>query len=813
MTVFHFFNCAILTFGPHAVYYSATPLVVERFVFPVPRSDFYHNYWVSLLLTICTRLHAHPSYAASIFTSSPYPNASVYSCMLKYYSRMGAHDEVVSLFRCMQCLDLRPHPSVYIYLIKLAGKSGNLFHASVLKLGHIDDHFIRNAVLDMYAKYGQVDLARKLFEQMPNRTLADWNSMISGCWNSGNEADAVMLFNMMPDRNTISWTAMVTGYAKRRDLESARRYFDEMPEKTVVSWNAMLSAYAQNECAEEALKLFHRMLKEGITPDDTTWVAAISSCSSIGNPNLADSLLAKINQKHVILNNYVKTALLDMHAKFGNLEIARRIFDELGGFAANGHGKDAIKLLLTMEEEGIEPDNVTYIGVLTACSHAGMLKEGKNIFKSIKAPTVDHYACMVDLLGRAGELDEAKILIESMPMKPHAGVYGSLLNGSRIHKRVELGELAANKLLELEPQNPGNYILLSNIYASAGRWEDVRQVREKMRKGGVKKSVGMSWVEYKGQIHNFTVGDRSHEWSKDIYRLLAELERKMKRVGFVTDKSCALRDVEEEEKEEMLGTHSEKLAICFALLVSEVGTPIRVVKNLRILKGYVLAMITGKLAKSKFMDKIHLHKERLSEYDTLGTSVKAALVYLGTALVKLVCLATFLNVSENDSFDLYQELLKALIGLIDVAGLYFALTQLTYRNISQNHKFQAVGLGWAFADSVLHRLAPLWIGARGLEFTWDYILQGLEANANLVLSISLAALGSLMWLRKNKPKALIPIIYICALIVATMPSITSYLRRGMGWHFPKVVGFELFTSLAMAFISWQLFSACQRPSV
>ncbi|KAH9758463.1 transmembrane protein 147 [Citrus sinensis] len=190
----------------------------------------------------------------------------------------------------------------------------------------------------------------------------------------------------------------------------------------------------------------------------------------------------------------------------------------------------------------------------------------------------------------------------------------------------------------------------------------------------------------------------------------------------------------------------------------------------------------------------------LSEYDTLGTSVKAALVYLGTALVKLVCLATFLKVSETDNFDPYQELLKALIGFIDVAGLYFALTQLTHRNISQNHKFQAVGLGglvktlnlklqshyltsfsmlagWAFADSVLHRLAPLWVGARGLEFTWDYLLQGLEANANLVLSISLAALGSLMWLRKNKPKTLIPIIYACAGIVATMPSITSCVKN------------------------------------
>ncbi|MBA0623577.1 hypothetical protein Godav_009031 [Gossypium davidsonii] len=224
-----------------------------------------------------------------------------------------------------------------------------------------------------------------------------------------------------------------------------------------------------------------------------------------------------------------------------------------------------------------------------------------------------------------------------------------------------------------------------------------------------------------------------------------------------------------------------------------------------------------RLAKNDDVPLLQLCDTHLrSEYDTLGTSVKAALVYLGTALVKLVCLATFLQVSENDGFDPYQELLKALIGFIDVAGLYFALTQLTHRNISQNHKFQAVGLGWAFADSVLHRLAPLWVGARGLEFTWDYILQGLEANANLVLSISLAALGSLIWLRKNKPKTLIPIIYACAGIVATMPSITRsvfYLRRGLGWHFPKVVGFELFTSLVMAFISWQLFSACQRPYV
>ncbi|PKA60957.1 alcohol dehydrogenase [Apostasia shenzhenica] len=202
----------------------------------------------------------------------------------------------------------------------------------------------------------------------------------------------------------------------------------------------------------------------------------------------------------------------------------------------------------------------------------------------------------------------------------------------------------------------------------------------------------------------------------------------------------------------------------------------------------------------------------LSEYDTIGTSVKAVVVYLLTTLVKLICLATFLKVSDTDSFDLYQELMKALIGFIDVAGIYFALTQLTHRNISQTHKFQAVGLGWAFADSVLYRLAPLWIGARGLEFTWDYIFQGLEANANLVLNLSLAALVSLMWLRKNKPKTLIPIIYACVVALATMPSIISYLRKALGWQPPKVVGFELISSLMMAFISWQLFYACQKPS-
>lgn len=628
----------------------------------------------------------------------------------------------------MQSLCIKPDAFVYPLLIKSFGEKGILFHAHVLKLGHDQDRYIRNVIMDVYAKCGSVQLARKLFDEMPDRTVADWNSMIGGYWKWGYEDEVCTLFNMMNERNVVTWTSMVSGYAKMNDLVRARWYFDAMPEKNVVSWNAMISGYAQNGFAEDGLRLFDEMIDFGFAPDETTWVSVISSCSSHGDRHLADSLVRTIDEKRIHLNCFVKTALLDMYAKCGSIETARRIFNELGvhrnavtwnamisaytrvgdlssarelfdkmpcrnlvtwnsmiagysqngqslmaiqlfkemitnkeakpdevtmvsvisacghlgalelgrwlvnyltdnhislgvsgynalifmyskcgsvkdakaifremrtrdvvsyntlisGFATQGHGKEAIELMSSMREEGVEPDRVTYIGVLMACSHAGLLEEGWKVFKSIGSPCVDHYACMVDLLGRVGRLDEAKSLIDGMSMEPHAGVYGSLLNASRIHKCVELGEFAANKLLQLEPENSGNYVLLSNIYASEGRWEDVNRVREVMRKAGVKKTTGWSWVEYNGKMHKFIVGDRSHESSDDIYKLLGELRRKMRKLGYEADKSCVLRDVEEEEKEEMVGVHSEKLAVCFALLVSRKGEPIRVVKNLRV---------------------------------------------------------------------------------------------------------------------------------------------------------------------------------------------------------------------------------------
>ncbi|KAF9609815.1 hypothetical protein IFM89_018669 [Coptis chinensis] len=650
---------------------------------------------------------------------------------------------------------------VYPILIKMAGKSVGNVHGHVLKTAFDCDAYVRNAIMDMYVKNGFLELGRKVFDEMPERAIADWNSMVSGYWKWGYKDDAVGLFSLMPEKNVVSWTAMVSGCAKCGDLENARMYFDMMPEKSVVSWNAMISGYAQEGFVEQAIELFKEMREDArIQPDDTTWVTVICSCSEQGDPHLVKSLVGSLDWRKANLNFFVKTALLDMYAKcgdittavqifeemgthrtavswnamisaytrMGDIESARKLFDEMpeknvvswnsmiagysqngqsalavelfremtmekylkpdevtmvsvisacghlgalelgkwvtsfitenhinlsltgynslismysrcgsmgdakrifcemqardvvsynsliAGFAGHGYATEAIETMLKMKDEAIEPDRITYIGLLTACSHAGLVKEGRQIFESIKAPSVDHYACMVDLLGRVGELNEAKRLVDEMPMAPHAGVYGALLNASRIYRQVEIGEHAAYKLFELEPQNSGNYALLSNIYATAGRWQDASRIMGDMNIRGVKKTTGCSWVEYGGKIHRFVAGDRSHKCLAKIHGLLGELGKKMRILGYLADKSFVLRDVEEEEKEEMVGTHSEKLAIAFALIVSEAGSVIRVVKNLRVCGDChaaikVISKLTGREIIVRDNNRFHSFKD------------------------------------------------------------------------------------------------------------------------------------------------------------------------------------------------------------
>lgn len=257
------------------------------------------------------------------------------------------------------------------------------------------------------------------------------------------------------------------------------------------------------------------------------------------------------------------------------------------GYGMHGHGEDAIVLFKKMEEAGMKPDYITFVGVLSACSHAGLLDEGWRYFDYMRRDhcipaRVEHYTCMVHLLGRTGHLEEAHSLIKNMPLEPDAGVLGALLFACWVHVNVDLGERVSEWLLELEPDNAGNYVMLSNIYAAAGQWNDVAKVRTMLKGRGMKKSIGCSWIEIKNKVHAFVVADRSHPQSSEIYGLLEKLERQMKAEGYVADTSFVLHDVQEEEKRYAICSHSEKLAIAFGLINTSPGTPIQITKNLRV---------------------------------------------------------------------------------------------------------------------------------------------------------------------------------------------------------------------------------------
>jgi pentatricopeptide repeat protein len=292
-------------------------------------------------------------------------------------------------------------------------------------------------------------------------------------------------------------------------------------------------------------------------------------------------------------------ALIDMYAKCGRLEIARRLFEKMPkrdvvswnvmilGYGLHGQSKDAIALFSQLEQKGIKPDDITFICILSACSHAGLVDEGRKYFNSLNrdhrfTPRMEHYICMVDLLGRAGCLDEAQELINNMPYEPDASVWGALLGACRIHCNIALAEYVAKHHLKLESNNTGCYVLLSNIYAAAGRWHDAAKVRTMIKTKGLKKNPGRSWIEIKNSVHTFVGGDRSHPQSEKIYAVLDSLMNDMKKEGYVHDKSFVLQDVEEEEKENIISTHSEKLAIAFGLLETSPGMPIQITKNLRV---------------------------------------------------------------------------------------------------------------------------------------------------------------------------------------------------------------------------------------
>ncbi|KAM7520153.1 hypothetical protein LguiB_019115 [Lonicera macranthoides] len=533
-------------------------------------------------------------YACLVFKQVKYPNPFLYTALVRGYTHQSPFLEAVRVYSSMRMGGIDPVSFTFTALLKACAAAldvnlGMQIHAQIIRIGGFgSDLYVGNTMIDMYVKCGLLGCGRRVFDEMP-------------------------------ERDVISWTSLIVAYTRSGDMDAADGLFDGLPVKDMVAWTAMVTGSAQNARPREALEFFERMQDAGVETDEVTLVGVISACAQLGAAKYANWVrdVAEKSGFGPTNNVVVGSALVDMYSKCGSVEDAYKVFESMRdrnvfsyssmivGFAMHGCANAAINLFQEMVKTDIKPNRVTFVGVLTACSHAGLVDQGRHFFAMMEnsygvAPSADHYACMVDLFGRAGRLEEALELAKTMPMDPHGGAWGALLGACRIYGNPDVAEIAATNLFELEPNGIGNYILLSNIYALAGRWDDVSRIRKLMRNKGLKKSPACSLVEgKKGVIHEFFAGDMTHPKSIEIKQELEDLVDRLKFQGYRPNLSSVPYDISDEEKKRILMTHSEKLALAYGLLTSNAGSAIRIVKNLRICEDCHLVMcgaskITGR---------------------------------------------------------------------------------------------------------------------------------------------------------------------------------------------------------------------------
>ncbi|XP_022944963.1 putative pentatricopeptide repeat-containing protein At5g40405 [Cucurbita moschata] len=491
------------------------------------------------------------------YSKSPTPHKS-----FQFYNRILQSNDVMS-----------PDNYTFNFLVRTSAQlsaceAGRTVHGALFKHGFEFDPHVQSGLIFMYAEMGCLNSCYRVFESVQN-----------------------------PD--VVCQTAMVSACAKCGDTDYARQLFDEMPQRDSISWNAMIAGYTQRGQSREALNLFKLMQMDGVKVNEVSMVSVLTACTHLGALDQGRWAHAYIERNKIRMTVTLGTALVDMYFKCGNVDKAMEVFlqmneknvytwsSAIGGLAMNGYGEKCLELFSLMKREGIAPNEITFISVIRGCSVVGLVDEGRLHFDSMKSdydikPQLEHYGCMVDLYGRAGRLDEALNFINTMPIKPHAGAWGALLNACRMYKNMELGEVASRKLVELEAKNHGAYVLLSNIYADTKNWERVSNVRQSMIAECVSKPPGCSVMEVNGEVHEFFVGDKSHPSYKAIERMWGEISKRLKLAGYVANTNPVMFDVEEEEKEDALCKHSEKMAIAFGLMSVEEGLPIRVVKNLRV---------------------------------------------------------------------------------------------------------------------------------------------------------------------------------------------------------------------------------------
>lgn len=534
-----------------------------------------------------------------------------WNCLLSGHFLHGSYKEVLSILRSMQLSGFKPIPTSIISVLQAISELqilnfGKEIHGYVIRNGLDYDIYVVTSMLDMYLKNNDLINARAVFDSTSLKNIFVWNSIISGYSYKGQCEEAVKLLKLMETEgikpDIVTYNSLVSGYAIWGNIDEAldtiRRIEIAGLKPNVVSWTALISGCLKNEKYKAALEFFIVMQKEGIKPNSTTVLCLLQACAGLSLLHKGKEIHSMAIRNGFIDDVFVMTTLVDMYSKCGSLKTAYNIFQRIQnktlatwnsmimGFAIYSLGKQVIYLFKRMQEEGFQPDAVTFTALLSSCKASGLLNEAWRYFDHMKsrygiAPTIEHYSCMVDLLGKCGYPDEAWEFVKSMPVKPDAAVWGALLGSCRVPYDIELAEVAANELFKLEPYNPVNYVMMMNLYEMAKRSKDAEGTRLLMEDAGVRLGNAWSWIEINQTIHMFSATGKPHPDEGEIYYNLYKLVSAIKELGYVPDTNCVHQKIDEEEKEKILLAHTEKLAITYGLMKSKSFVPIRVIKNAR----------------------------------------------------------------------------------------------------------------------------------------------------------------------------------------------------------------------------------------
>ncbi|KAK4373248.1 hypothetical protein RND71_008632 [Anisodus tanguticus] len=475
-----------------------------------------NNFALSRLLAFCSDPNLGSRiYGYKIFEQIQEPTICIFNTMIKSFLLKGELNKTIEIYKNMLKIGIYPDNYTLPYVLKACGKLkscylGELVHGQILKLGFLIDTFVGNTLLGFYTAVDNVEAAKIVFYEIPS----------SNC--------------------VVSWTVLISGYAKRGDVYEARLIFDECLVKDRGVWGCMISCYVQNNCFKEGLKLLRQMQMTGIEPDEAIFVSILSACAHLGSLDIGIWIHKYVEKLRMPLSCKLGTALIDMYAKCGCLDIAEKMFDEMpqrdlicwnamiSGFAMNGNGLEALNLFNEMQSSGIRPDDVTFVSMFTACSYAGMANEGLNLLNLMCnvyriEPKGEHCGCIIDILSRAGLLEEARNIVQHMPNSSvpseEAIAWRALLSACGNHGLVDLAEDAAEIIVKLE-RHSGAYVLLSNIYAAAGKHDHARRIRKKMKSEYIDKVPGCSSLEINGIVHEFIAGERTHPQLVQIHELL-----------------------------------------------------------------------------------------------------------------------------------------------------------------------------------------------------------------------------------------------------------------------------------------------------